>query len=568
MKTSLTQSKWSESVLRRFNAILVTLCLILSVLFLGISSVHALTPAGAVIKNQASATFKDNHGVERTVTSNTVETMIIQQVAGVLLSQDQSRLVTASSQAVFSHVLTNTGNSSDSFTLQASNVGGDAFNFTAFSFFTDADQNGIADVTTPITSTPCLAANSRFYFVAVAQVPGGLAGDDSALLSLSVVSSFDGNVAATNTDTAIISNDSVVEVMKSIDQRNGATPSGAYTITLNYNNPTSTVAISVVLIDALPAGMTYVPGSGRWSKTGGTVLTDSDPADAQGSGTDTIAYCSYHASCNALPEAIVDTDTSSINQITAILNQGGGGDSGTLEFQVNVDAGLSTGELENIAEFEFNNSAGTTARQLTNAVTFKINHAAGVVANGSLTNSTDGIGEPVTVVSASQSQSVLFDNVIWNTGNGVDMFDISVDAVGSTFPAGTVFQALQSDGLSPLVDNSGNGLVDTGPVAPGAFYRVVLRLTVPADVSGDNAGAGFDVTLNAVSTTDPSIDNTTINHLDAVVVSTVDLTNNAALGEKGSMGEGLGPETSAVESRSVDPGDNALFLRVLKRNCG
>lgn len=521
--------------------------------------VQALTPAGTIIKNQASATFKDNTGVQRSVTSNTVETLI-QAVGGVVLTQDQSRLVRANSQAVFPHVVTNAGNSNDSFTLQAENTGADSFNFTAFHIHADADQNGVPDSITPITSTPALAPNSSFYFVVVADVPGGLAGGDDGRLSLTATSAFDGGVSMANMDTAVISDHAVIEVTKSISQLSGESPSGPYTVTLSYNNPTASVANSVVLIDALPAGFTYITGSGRWSKSVATVLTDNNPGDAQGSGTDTIIYCSYHTSCNTLPDATQDADSSSVNQVTAILSQVGAGESGTLEFQLSVDNGLAAGGLQNIAEFEFDDGVATTSRQITNPVTFSVNHGAGVVANGSSTSSADGAGEAITVASVSQGEAVLFDNFIWNTGNGVDTFDIAIDAASSSFPAGTVFKLLQSDGLTPLADSSGNGMPDTGPVAAGSFYRVVMRAMLPTDISGDNDGAGFRVTNTATSMADPSVSNIVTDYLGEVVKSTVDVTHNTAIGASGVSGEGAGPEASAVGSLSVDPGGSVVFV--------
>ena len=60
--------------------------------------------------------------------------------------------------------------------------------------------------------------------------------------------------------------------------------SGPHTVTLTYSNTGNTTATAVTLKDLLPAGMTYVATSGRWSGTGATVLTDANNADAQGTG--------------------------------------------------------------------------------------------------------------------------------------------------------------------------------------------------------------------------------------------------------------------------------------------
>ena len=53
------------------------------------SSVSAKAPAaGTIIKNQASATYKDSSGIAQTTTSNLVET-VIQQVGAFILEKDR-----------------------------------------------------------------------------------------------------------------------------------------------------------------------------------------------------------------------------------------------------------------------------------------------------------------------------------------------------------------------------------------------------------------------------------------------------------------------------------------------
>ena len=87
-----------------------------------------------------------------------------------------------------------------------------------------------------------------------------------------------------------------------------------------------------------------------------------------------------------------------------------------------------------------------------------------------------------TVASALQGAAVLFSNTLTNTGNGTDRFDITLN--GSTFPAGTSFSLYQSDGVTPLTDSNGNGTPDTGPLAAGASYVVVLRAQLTPSATG------------------------------------------------------------------------------------
>ena len=82
---------------------------------------------------------------------------------------------------------------------------------------------------------------------------------------IDAVSGFDGGQTASNTDQVTVSTNAVVNVTKAISAGNGASPSGPYTYTLSYTNSGNAGATQLVLFDAVPAGMTYVPGSARWS---------------------------------------------------------------------------------------------------------------------------------------------------------------------------------------------------------------------------------------------------------------------------------------------------------------
>ena len=161
--------------------------------------------------------------------------------------------------------------------------------------------------------------------------------------------------------------------------------------------------------------------------------------------------------------------------------------------------------------------------------------------------------------SAEQGSTLSFDNIIWNTGNDTDTFNINVQSSLSTFPAGTVWLLLRDNGASPLTDTNNDGVVDTGPVLPGNFSRVTLQIKLPPGFAGDNGGLGFDLTKIARSVTDASVEDSVTDHLDEITGNSVDLINIAPAGSAGALGEGPGPESSPV-SVVVADGDNvALF---------
>jgi len=518
--------------------------------------VRAVTPAGTIIKNQASASYRDSNGVLRTATSNLVETLI-QQVASLELFQTQSRIAAAGQQVFFPHTLTNTGNGADSYSLAISNNSGDSFDYTGLAIYDDSNQDGQPDSFNAIATSPGLGQLQQWHFVVAASIPAGAASGDTGVLSVSAQSQFSVAESATNQDTATISAEGVIEVSKLLSATNGTSPGGSHTVTMSYRNTGSAAATNVTLIDVLPSGMTYVAASGRWSEANSLVLSDNDPNDAHGnsqSGGTTITYCAYDASCVGLAEADNDLDSDSSNQVTAIISSVAPGNVGTLTFEVNIDAGLDTQALINTGEFEYTTASGTQSRQQTNSVAFTVLQGTSVVLNGSETVAVDLTGEPNIVASIPQATSATFSNYVWNTGNGTDTFDLTLDNSGSNFPADTLFRLLQQDGLTPLIDTSGNGLPDTGPLPPGGFYKVVVQAIPPANAVGTNGGGGFSVDTLATSTFDASKSNPMVNTLQAISAATVDITNIAELADNDSLGDGNGPEADPVVTVDASPG--------------
>lgn len=515
----------------------------------------ALTAANTMIRNQASATFKDETGTAYSVTSNMVETLV-QQVAGLELVQTQTKLATSGAGVDFPHVVTNTGNGDDSFNLSSAEMTGDAFDFTTVKFYADANQDGQADdLSTPITKTPLLKAGESFSFVAIAEVPASLSDASSGKYTLTAASAFTATTQETNVDTAEVNTSAVLDVTKSMSATQGLAGSGNYTVTLRYHNSSELTASNVTLIDALPTGMTYVVNSARWSESGNTILSDANPADAQGS-VQTILYCAYDNSCTGLAEATNDADTNSTNQVTAIINQVGAGVTGELRFQVKIAANATSSILTNTAEYAFNDGSTNTPSFDTNSVKFEVLQDVGVVTNGSAGVSTDGTNEPILVGSIAQGGTAVFNDYVWNTGNGVDSFDISLS--NSSFPAGTVLHLFQADGNTPLLDTNGNGLPDTGNLDPNSSALIVIKASLPPSITGTTP---YSVTLNATSFKDSSQSNPAINTLNAIGTSSVDLTNDLALTANTTVpGQGVGPEPAAVTTNNLMPGTKTDFI--------
>lgn len=487
------------------------------------SVASAAPPAGTSIGNQATATYQDAASNSYTVSSNSVNT-IVQQVASLTLTANGIRVAAPGGQAVFPHILTNTGNGTDAFSLSASNLGGDDFDLTGLVLYADADGNGVPDNFTPVTTTGPLAAGGAYRFVAVGSVPGTAVSGNVGQLSVNAVSVFDGGQTAANTDQVTVSTNAVLNVTKGISAGNGASPSGPYTYTLTYTNSGNATATGVRLTDLVPAGMTYVPGSGRWSATGATVLSDADSSDTHVAGANNVRY---------------DFNAATPGAVTAIVAQVPPGQSGSVTFDVMVNPNLAPQTIGNTARFAYNDGAADVGPYFTNTAPFDVDQSQSVTFLGQ------------TVASALQGGTVSFTNVLTNTGNGTDVFDISV--AGSSFPAGSIVQLFQSDGVTPLNDSNGNLTPDVGPLAAGASYNVILRVTLPAT----GTGGPFQVQKTATSASNNAATATATDILTAITANTVDVTNNSPL--PGAPGAGGGPEAGFVDAQAVAAGNTARF---------
>ncbi|MCK5727190.1 MAG: DUF11 domain-containing protein [Thiotrichaceae bacterium] len=534
----------------------VLLALLIIGLLFGFS-VQAATKAGTLIKNQASATYKDASGIKQFATSNIVATLV-QPVSSMTLDQSQEKLGILGRSVSFSHVLKNTGNETDHFNLLVANNASDNFDLASFKIFADANKDGVADNTIAIVAADVftLAINEDLFFVIEATLPAtGAVANDSANFTVTARRNVDHAIKQVNIDTVKVTDQAVIDVTKSMSVASNESLSGPVTITLHYKNNGLQPATDVTLIDALPAGMTYVSGSGRWSVESATVLTDADDADDQSG----VIYCAYDSSCTTAPIAV--------EQVTLVIASVPADGSGTLTFEVSIDSDLSLGTLYNTASYEYTSSTLIPSVP-TNSVPFDVVPSLGVKMNGSNLeahigdqDNQGGLLDAFIVNSATAGEVIFFDNIVHNTGNSADIFDITINAgVANPFPNGTTFSLYKKDGRTPLLDNNSNGVVDTGLIAAGARYKVILRAELPHNATaGNNTGNGFNVEKMAMSSFDATIFDTVMDRLTTITALSVDLTNNAAIGGVGVLGVGTGPEATALTTINTAAGKQAIF---------
>jgi len=534
----LMRSPW------RFNQLALSVALVMGgVVALPGTAFAAAPDAGQVIGNTASATYSDGSGISRSATSNNVNTSVL-QVASFTLDATQTKYVTLGGQVVFPHTLTNTGNGTDTFQLSVANQAGTDFNLGTLRIFADADNNGVADDAVDLNGQiVSLARDGVFTFVVVGSAPStGVADGDSAVLDVKADSQVyeatpaEDPLDVTNVDTAILTADAVINVVKSANVSQGLTGT-LITYTLAYTNSGNNTATAVTLTDLIPTGTTYVPGSGKWN---GAAQTD-------GTGDDVFSITG--------------------STITAAIGSVGQNVSGEIKFTVQVDAATAPGFLTNTARYTYDPDGAGVKPVIgptdSNDVLFEVLQTRNVGANDSTSNTDDGTpagDDTVTQGPVAQGATVWFANKIWNQGNGTDSFDITLS--GSNFPAGTIFTLYKADQSNVLLDTTGNVTPDTGPVAAGGSYTVYVKADLPATVSGNNGGAGFDVVVTATSTSTGSVvaagdeDDTVTDHLTAITANTVDIENAGGLADGSSITNG----GAAWTPITTDPNTSVTFM--------
>ena len=548
--SSTTQAGSKGQTLRLWTFAL--LVLVAGAMFaLGTTNAHAAPPAGTVIGNQATATYNDAGGTPRVATSNLVQTTV-SQVKTFTLTANGARTAAPGQTVYYPHTITNTGNGSDTYALNApssTNFAAAAAPHSGLAYYIDANGDGVPDNATPINTSGPIAAGGIFRFVVAGTVPAGAANGNTADITVSVSDTTP--TTLTNTDTTTVAS-SVITVTKALSQNSGPSPNaGPITVTLSYTNSGTAPASNLQITDALPAGMTYIAGSGRWSVSGATALSDATgPGDPAG----------------------IDYSVTG-STMTAIVTNVPAGFSGTVTFTVQIAAGRPPGFINNTAQYQ----TATQASVNTNTASYQVLQTASVVANGSITSSVNGTSEPVTIASAAAGSTINFTNVIWNLGNAVDSFVISM-AGQATWPAGTTFTLLQSDGVTSLIANTTPAIPTfSGSCAAGfetdaanqrCGYRVILRVQLPATASG----GPYSVTKTATSSFDNTKTDTVIDTLTVVSANTVDMTNNVSVAGGATVAQGLGGTgTTVITTNSVTPsttGSTVTRFRLFVNNTG
>ncbi len=524
----------------------VGLFLVLGVL-LGVSSTEVFAqvpPANTNIGNQASATYVDNGGNTQSITSNTVIT-VVQQVAGVDITDGISLTVSPGGQVTYSHTITNLGNGVDSFTLSVVEGSGDFDYEGAIQIFPDADQDGVPDNFTPITQTPNIdpdgTSNPNTYSVLiVASIPTTAQQGETETIVITATSDYATSQGQTVNDSGTniteVDEGAVINVQK--DRDNQFVQVGdTVTYIFAYDETGGTTdGANLVIRDPLPAGVTYVPGSGVWSGAAGVNLTDGDDVEPVATG---ITY------------KYVD---SAVDSIIAVIANVNAGSSGNFSFKVVVNANTYGQTIINQGNFSHD---GDLTPNNTNEAAIQVSEDFGIQAVGA---------DTVRINSAEQGSIINFLNVYVNTGTGTDSYTIT--ASNENFPAGRSINFYQVDSnnqpTSTYQDLNGDGNPDVVNVASGDTIKVITQVILPSGTSG--GPYSLVKTLTSFGDPDSSAFHTDV--LDEITTPTVDITNVAEIGNGSETGTGQGPEPSPVTTVVANPGNTVEFTLFINNTSG
>lgn len=498
----------------------IFLLTLLSVLALATTTFAAVPPANAEIGNQATLEYVDGTGLNRTVLSNIVITTV-NPVYGVDIDPNVELIALNNQQVNFVHTVTNLGNIEDNILLETANV---PTGMTIDGIF-DTRGNKIDQLTK-------VSPGASVTIIVKATVTGAA---DAVLDGLNVIATSAGDGAATDfvTDKVTIKSGAIINVYKRFDKSSGTTDENIV-VNLATINSSTQAGNSLEITDALDTEFSYV-GEARFTIDGGTNWK----TISTGNTVDNVTLTVSGQNITIINGNQVPEDT------------GNGLDDANFQFEFTIRPIVGNARIiPNTANYSYHDGSESVAAKDTNTVTYEVLQYAGITFTG----------QELGVVE--QGALFKFENIITNTGNGTDTFDVSL--VQDEFPAGTeFFLAFDSgtdefEGRVPLIDTTGSGEVDTGAMIVGETKTILLWVQLPREA----VGADYKINKLGESYFDSSTTAVAEDIVKTINPATVDITNNYSLTERpngSGIGRGKGPEVAPVTELSITPGQSGYF---------
>ena len=492
-----------------------------------------------IISNMAIGEYNEEGStVVQVSRSNLVQTTIL-PVYSFQLTADNKKNVVAGQKVYLPHTLTNNGNFTDQYTLASANIANsDNFDLTGLTVYLDANRDGLPDSSTRITSY-ALEAGQSVGLVLGGVVPStATAGQVARALITS--NSTNGGQSAANTDAVTVTNQSALVVRKKFSVTETTTGS-AVTIRIDYHNY-GTVTGNVTLADTLSTDLDYLAGSENWNGTAVNPATGSnDPVGINYSVTNDV--------------------------VTAVITSIPANTSGFIEFRATVVRAIA-GDISNVVNVASDHDNSTTTANITdqsNIAVLRVEPIYDVEINASSSAASSGAADNIlTAAGVSQGGVINFNNYVWNTGNTTDRYNLTITS--NTFPAGSVVEFYRADGVTPLLDSNGDGIPDTGSIAPNQNLPIVVKVRLPSDYAV-SSGENYSVIPQAQSINQSSVIDTVEDRSSLNAISSnqlVDLYNSPEATSNGTgngnvNNTGMAWKTLAVNTSDEDAGATVTF---------
>lgn len=577
----------------------------------------AMPPAGTQIGNQALASFIDAAKIKQETKSNNVIT-VVSQVGSLDISKGNSKVGIRGANVYAQHFLKNNGNGTETFSITIANTGTVAPLLENFSLYEDTNGTGVpagAALCGPTSAKKdctdvqlTLAPGVTRNLIVEYPVPGNAKNDWLGKASVTVSPSP--ALVTAHPHASYVANDEITigsgaafELTKQIGGNLPKAPAGGNwptpitssepsvegsvctlawpipadaaskgchytTYTINFENK-GVAKGRLLFIEPLPEGLTIVKGSAVFSKYPGKAIEDGVPADT------------YFSVINGQLTFATELDV-----------QGVGYSAGRVSFAVLVNdkASVDTPNTTVATKYGTASCQGNTlltscAPAESNLAEFKVNPQYQPVVSSALTATTpDALGSSHTnpgannIVAAAeaipQNGRARFDIFVTNKGNAEDSFNLSVNNTGiaaHNFPPGTRFSFYKPDGATPLLDTNNDGIVDTGPLAPGkkqisaaSQMKITVVALLPPDASTTNVPmfARVDaISTGALKSGGSKTDSVWLTIDTVTLAAVVDLTNTAD-GADGSLGPGPGASpTYLTQTKPGEPINIPLFIK-------
>jgi len=536
---------------------LITFGLIVMVLF-GFSAGAFAAPAGTEIKNQATATYRDQNGVEQETASNEVITQV-KQVYGIDIapSGDPALQQEAApgNTVYYSYTLTNTGNGDDTYELKAVNQTGDDFDPNNIAIYLDENGNGLVDSGesllndtdddyTAANDTPTLAADEQVKLVMKYTVPSSQGDGDVTQVDIQGRSVGDNNKTDTeNINETTVREDAVVTASKSVSP-DEVDPGGTLTYEISGSNTGNRAAKGQAFTSSTSNVLDFDDdGSGEQHE--GILITDDVPdstsyTNVTASGTPVSSVPVYYDSNDSTwkdAEGDVDGTITKVGLFIPDVNSTNGNQEDVLDpgqgysftFEVTVDSDAPAGIVSNVATVNWADSDDTNKTTETNDADAMVNpeYEVFIGPDGSPEASGPNDQNDDTTDAGTQAAGtwVSFTNTVKNAGNSSDTINVNVKSKPAI---DWQVQLYKSDGITPLADTNGDGTPDVGELASGGTSDLVVKVLIPSDEATDNDGDStvHDTVIEAVSAGNDSKTNETIDRVTDIVSAGVDIANN------------------------------------------